>query len=150
VQSRELANVPEPARRQIRRLQRLYVEERVTVLSELVPSAPQARLRTAVHAMFGLLNSTYKRELRFIGFGLLGSDPRLAAQLNLFCRLTAGQSMPTWEQVPSRRDRSREAATLIAMALAIAVAVVSLMLSTYTKTGRRNARSKSEFRVNDG
>ena len=58
VQSRELANVPEPARRQIRRLQRLYVEEWVTVLSELVPSAPQARLRTAIHAMFGLLNST--------------------------------------------------------------------------------------------
>ena len=35
VQDRELANVPEPARRQIRRLQRLYVEEWVTVLSEL-------------------------------------------------------------------------------------------------------------------
>jgi AcrR family transcriptional regulator len=58
VQSRELANVPAPARRQIRRLQRLYVEEWVTVLSELAPHAPPARLRTAVHAMFGLLNST--------------------------------------------------------------------------------------------
>jgi AcrR family transcriptional regulator len=58
VQTRELANVPEPARRQIRRLQRLYVEEWVTILSELTPAAPQARLRTAVHAMFGLLNST--------------------------------------------------------------------------------------------
>jgi AcrR family transcriptional regulator len=58
VQSRELANVPEPARRQIRRLQRLYVEEWVTVLSELSPLAAPARLRTAVHAMFGLLNST--------------------------------------------------------------------------------------------
>jgi len=58
VQTRELANVPEPARRQIRRLQRLYVEEWVTVLSELRPGAPQARLRTAVHAAFGLLNST--------------------------------------------------------------------------------------------
>jgi AcrR family transcriptional regulator len=58
VQNRELANVPEPARRQIRRLQRLYVEEWVTVLSELTPRAPQASLRTAVHATFGLLNST--------------------------------------------------------------------------------------------
>ena len=58
VQSRELDNVPESARRQIRRLQRLYVEEWVTVLSEMFPLAPQARLRTAVHAMFGLLNST--------------------------------------------------------------------------------------------
>lgn len=58
VQTRELANVPEPARRQIRRLQRLYVEEWVTVLSEMFPAAAQASLRTAVHAMFGLLNST--------------------------------------------------------------------------------------------
>jgi AcrR family transcriptional regulator len=58
VQTRELDNVPEPVRRQIRRLQRLYVEEWVTVLSELLPGAPQARLRTAVHAAFGLLNST--------------------------------------------------------------------------------------------
>ena len=58
VHTRELSNVPEPARRQIRRLQRLYVEEWVTVLSEMFPLASQARLRTAVHAMFGLLNST--------------------------------------------------------------------------------------------
>ncbi len=58
VQSRELANVPEPAQRQIRRLQRLYVEEWVTVLIELFRDTPQARLRAAVHAMFGLLNST--------------------------------------------------------------------------------------------
>ena len=58
VHTRELDNVPEPARRQIRRLQRLYVEEWVTVLSELFPLAQQARLRTAVHATFGLLNST--------------------------------------------------------------------------------------------
>jgi AcrR family transcriptional regulator len=58
VQTRELANVPATARRQIRRLQRLYVEEWVTVLSELSPHAAQAGLRTAVHATFGLLNST--------------------------------------------------------------------------------------------
>jgi AcrR family transcriptional regulator len=58
VHSRELANVPEPAQRQIRRLQRLYVEEWVTVLIELFGGVSQARLRAAVHAMFGLLNST--------------------------------------------------------------------------------------------
>lgn len=58
VQTRELANVPEPARRQIRRLQRLYVEEWVTVLTEMFPGALQASLRTSVHATFGLLNST--------------------------------------------------------------------------------------------
>ncbi len=58
VHERELGNVPEPARRQVRRLQRLYVEEWVTVLSEVLPGVPQARLRTATHAAFGLLNST--------------------------------------------------------------------------------------------
>ncbi|MFJ2030040.1 TetR/AcrR family transcriptional regulator [Streptosporangium sp. NPDC087985] len=58
VHDRELGNVPEPARRQIRRLQRLYVEEWVTVLSELYPACPPPRLRAATHAVFGLLNST--------------------------------------------------------------------------------------------
>jgi AcrR family transcriptional regulator len=58
VHGRELGNVPEPARRQVRRLQRLYVEEWVTVLSEVLPGVSQARLRTATHAAFGLLNST--------------------------------------------------------------------------------------------
>lgn len=58
VHDRELGNVPEPARRQIRRLQRLYVEEWVTVLSELYPRCAPSRLRAATHAVFGLLNST--------------------------------------------------------------------------------------------
>lgn len=58
VHDRELGNVPEPGRRQIRRLQRLYVEEWVTVLSELHPACPPPRLRAATHAVFGLLNST--------------------------------------------------------------------------------------------
>ncbi|WP_327091318.1 TetR/AcrR family transcriptional regulator [Nonomuraea sp. NBC_01738] len=58
VHDRELGNVPEPQRRQIRRLQRLYVEEWVTVLSELRPGCAPPRLRAATHALFGLLNST--------------------------------------------------------------------------------------------
>jgi hypothetical protein len=58
VHDRELGNVPEAERRRIRRLQRLYVEEWVTVLSELYPAARPARLRAATHAVFGLLNST--------------------------------------------------------------------------------------------
>ncbi|WP_049571557.1 SACE_7040 family transcriptional regulator [Nonomuraea sp. SBT364] len=58
VHDRELGNVPERERRRIRRLQRLYVEEWVTVLSELHPACPPVRLRAATHAVFGLLNST--------------------------------------------------------------------------------------------
>ncbi|WP_250214664.1 TetR/AcrR family transcriptional regulator [Acrocarpospora catenulata] len=55
---RELHNMPEQDRRQVRRSQRLYVEEWVNVLSDLHPDAPSARLRSAVHAVFGLINST--------------------------------------------------------------------------------------------
>jgi Transcriptional regulator len=58
VHDQELGNVPEPERRRIRRLQRLYVEEWVTVLAELHPHCPPPRLRAATHAVFGLLNST--------------------------------------------------------------------------------------------
>jgi AcrR family transcriptional regulator len=58
VHERELDGVPERDRRQIRRLQRLYVEEWVTVLSDLHPGCPPPRLRAATHAVFGLLNST--------------------------------------------------------------------------------------------
>jgi AcrR family transcriptional regulator len=58
VHGRELPNVPEPARHEIRRLQRRYVERWVGVLAELMPAAPAPRLRVAVHAAFGLLNST--------------------------------------------------------------------------------------------
>ncbi|MDA8368586.1 MAG: TetR/AcrR family transcriptional regulator [Nocardiopsaceae bacterium] len=58
VYDRELGNVPEPDRRRIRRLQRGYVEEWVAVLAELRPWSPPVTLRAAVHATFGLLNST--------------------------------------------------------------------------------------------
>ncbi|GAA4058105.1 SACE_7040 family transcriptional regulator [Actinomadura miaoliensis] len=60
VHERELDNVPEPQRHQIRRLQRAYVEEWVGVLRRMRPDAPppEDRARAAVHACFGLLNST--------------------------------------------------------------------------------------------
>ena len=54
----ELDRLPDEPRRQIRRLQRLYVEEWVAVLSRVRPqfSAPEARV--LAHAAFGLMNST--------------------------------------------------------------------------------------------
>ncbi|MGW0805399.1 TetR/AcrR family transcriptional regulator [Nonomuraea sp. NPDC002799] len=70
VHDRELGNVPEPQRRQIRRLQRLYVEEWVTVLAELHPSCPAAHLRAATHAVFGLLNSTPHSASELPGHGM--------------------------------------------------------------------------------
>ncbi len=54
----ELDRLPEEPRRAIRRLQRLYVEEWVSVLVRVRPelSAPEARV--LAHAAFGLMNST--------------------------------------------------------------------------------------------
>lgn len=58
VHDRELGNVAEPARHRIRSLQRGYVEQWVGVLAALCPERSRAELRAAVHAAFGLLNST--------------------------------------------------------------------------------------------
>lgn len=58
VQWRELGNVPEPERHQIRRLQRMYVERWVDVLGRLRPGESPVLLRACVQAAFGLLNST--------------------------------------------------------------------------------------------
>jgi AcrR family transcriptional regulator len=55
----ELDRVPEEPRRQIRRLQRLYVEEWVGVLTALRTDLDSpAEARVLAHAAFGLMNST--------------------------------------------------------------------------------------------
>ena len=54
----ELDRLPEEPRRQIRRLQRLYVEEWVTVLATLRPGLDPGEARVLAHAAFGLMNST--------------------------------------------------------------------------------------------
>ena len=54
----ELDRLPEEPRRQIRRLQRLYVEEWVGVLGRLRPGLDAAEARVLAHAAFGLMNST--------------------------------------------------------------------------------------------
>ncbi|RDI66567.1 SACE_7040 family transcriptional regulator [Nocardia pseudobrasiliensis] len=58
VQDRDLENLPETARRQVRRTQRQYVEIWVGVLRELHPDLAEASARVQAHAVFGLLNST--------------------------------------------------------------------------------------------
>ncbi|MBQ0891541.1 TetR/AcrR family transcriptional regulator [Micromonospora sp. U56] len=54
----ELDRLPDEPRRKIRRLQRLYVEEWVTVLTALHPGLPDGEARVLAHAAFGLMNST--------------------------------------------------------------------------------------------
>jgi AcrR family transcriptional regulator len=54
----ELDRLPEEPRRQIRRLQRLYVEEWVSVLTALHAGLAAGEARVLAHAAFGLMNST--------------------------------------------------------------------------------------------
>jgi AcrR family transcriptional regulator len=58
VQSHELDNLPDEARREIRRLQREYVEEFVHVLRVARPDLPEAEARVRAHGAFGLIQST--------------------------------------------------------------------------------------------
>ncbi|HEX6872867.1 MAG TPA: TetR/AcrR family transcriptional regulator [Micromonosporaceae bacterium] len=54
----ELDRLPDEPRREIRRLQRLYVEVWVEVLAAARPDLPAAEARLLAHAAFGLMNST--------------------------------------------------------------------------------------------
>src|SRR5436190_7503884 len=54
----ELDRLPEEPRREIRRLQRLYVEVWVDALTGLRPELTRPEARVLAHAAFGLMNST--------------------------------------------------------------------------------------------
>jgi AcrR family transcriptional regulator len=58
VHARDLAHVPEPSRRRIRRTQRLYVEQWVGALGGIAPAVHEDVRRAATHAALGLINST--------------------------------------------------------------------------------------------
>ncbi|WP_405178321.1 TetR/AcrR family transcriptional regulator [Nocardia sp. NBC_01377] len=58
IQDRDLDNVPASARRDLRRMQRQYVEIWVSVLRELHPGLAEETARVQAHAAFGLINST--------------------------------------------------------------------------------------------
>jgi AcrR family transcriptional regulator len=58
IQDRDLAHLPDTAKRQVRRSQRQYVEIWVAVLTQLNPDLTEDDARVMAHAAFGLLNST--------------------------------------------------------------------------------------------
>jgi Protein of unknown function (DUF3040) len=70
-----------------------------------------------------------QHQLDRIETGLLRADPQLAEMLGVFGKLSAGQAMPSWEQVPTRRDHVRQAAVLTVQAVALAAAAIGLLLS---------------------
>lgn len=55
---RELDRLRDSDRKLVRQLQRQYVEQWVEVVRQVRPAAPEPQVRAAVHAVFGLLNST--------------------------------------------------------------------------------------------
>ena len=58
IQDRDLGHLPTPAKRQVRKAQRQYVEIWVDVLRQLDAALNEADARLMAHAAFGLLNST--------------------------------------------------------------------------------------------
>ncbi|MDT8911602.1 TetR/AcrR family transcriptional regulator [Amycolatopsis sp. PS_44_ISF1] len=79
VQERNLANLTDSDRKQVRALQRQYVEVWVGAIRDAVPGLEERQARSAAHAVFGLINSTpYNRHL---------GDGELA---DLLCRLALG------------------------------------------------------------
>ncbi|MDT5000125.1 MAG: hypothetical protein QOK12_2230 [Mycobacterium sp.] len=58
IQDRDLGHLPVPAKRQVRKSQRQYVELWVQVQRDLEPTLGDGDARLVAHAIFGLLNST--------------------------------------------------------------------------------------------
>jgi AcrR family transcriptional regulator len=58
VQERNLTNVTDSDRKQVRALQRRYVEVWVRAIRDAMPGAGEREARSAAHAVFGLINST--------------------------------------------------------------------------------------------
>jgi AcrR family transcriptional regulator len=58
VQDRDLASLPDDARRRVRALQRAYVEVWEDAISRSGPQRSADEVRIAAHAAFGLMNST--------------------------------------------------------------------------------------------
>lgn len=81
---RELDRLRDSDRKLVRQLQRQYVELWVAAVRELHPEVPESEARVAVHAVFGLLNST--PHLGSYGSGL----PGRAATETLLRRLAHG------------------------------------------------------------
>jgi Protein of unknown function (DUF3040) len=75
------------------------------------------------------LNHRQRHQLYRIESRLLRSDPQLVAMLAVFARLSAGQGMPAWEQLATRRDRVRQRAAQISKAIAVVAATASLLVS---------------------
>jgi AcrR family transcriptional regulator len=90
---RELDRLRESDRKLVRQLQRQYVELWVDIVREVYPVLAETEARAAVHAVFGLLNSTPH-------LGRPGSLPDRAATAALLHRLARGAFAAAGQDAP--------------------------------------------------
>lgn len=102
IQDRDLANLPAPAQRQVRRAQRRYVETWVGVLREVNPELSEDRARVMAHAAFGLLNST-PHSLRPAGY----DESREVLRAMTFAALNTRSDDRRPDARPTRESRAQ-------------------------------------------
>ncbi|MEH6378188.1 TetR/AcrR family transcriptional regulator [Streptomyces sp. KLMMK] len=94
---RELGQLRDSDRKRVRSLQRQYVELWVDVVGRLHPDSGEAEVRAAVHAVFGLLNSTPH-------LGRPGALPGRTATAALLRRLAHGAFASLTDGGPAPAD----------------------------------------------
>jgi hypothetical protein len=92
--------------------------------------APRAHTsgRPAAQEHVMSLSHYQEHQLHRIETGLLRSDPQLTAMLGIFGKLSAGEAMPAWDQVPTRQQSIRRAAALTVTAATVAADAIGLLL----------------------
>jgi hypothetical protein len=75
------------------------------------------------------LSNRQQHQLHRIEDDLHQSAPMLAATLSAFGALSATEAMPAWEQVPTRQERTMQAAALTARALTVLAAAIGFLLN---------------------
>jgi AcrR family transcriptional regulator len=95
IQDRDLGYLPEPAKRQVRKAQRQYVEIWVDVLLRLSRASDEADARLMAHAVFGLLNSTphsvRPRAAKSAGRGTVSGSRAILRQMTIAALSSAGR-----------------------------------------------------------
>ncbi|WP_125611048.1 TetR/AcrR family transcriptional regulator [Specibacter cremeus] len=89
VQDRDLDNLSDADRRQVRSLQRGYVELWVELLGRLLPDQEATVLRVKAHAVFGLINST-PHSVQMHGRRVAAATARPVLESMAWAGLTAG------------------------------------------------------------
>jgi hypothetical protein len=96
IQDRDLGHLPAPAKRQVRKAQRQYVEIWVDVLRRLSRAETEEDARLMAHAVFGLLNSTphsiRSGTAKSAGQGTVNGSRTILREMTIAALSSAGRS----------------------------------------------------------